>query len=1065
MSDERIPLGPESASTLPEEYKETAKKLDSAKELASRFAGNGIQIENSGAYLRIIASHGHNEKNFFPIEQDQLDQITRYYPHFKLKISDLQYEGDSDFMMQRSQIHNLTAGILYWSICKTLYTSRVSHWPKNDQLKLTSIVYQAGPKEFSNVWRDLGPFENFEDLRTKIRTKKPTLMMALLRATSIFKTTNSAAQKPRYNFDPIIPKTDPTPKAPEAIREQIEYKKTVEWNKKAIPTFDDGPDLGPDGKITSITTDLIKASYEKGVNNIEFYWLGANLLNKSAWRQMGLVTKNEVPRTGRVKPGHWIEWIDQNKPSHLTRQEYIKTLLHPDAIKLCQKIKALKHPDKDLADLIGYHGITHEASGSGRHIITLTEAETQQEIEFFQEIIRAAFDDPSYQVKKGRTPYGSGLNFKDGNPAMKHHRHNAKITRAAQRVNPNFKWNAWTNDSIDWKVKGSIDTESMATKTVNNKDPHYILMHERYYKDGKIGNVSALYDKISEKSQNQPRKSSEKGPETKLLLELGEWTKPKINALLKEAQQIRDPNKRMDFMVSKFMRTPFHYESQLPIPDVNTLRLRLETFDCVTFIYYMIALTQAKNFDQFAHNMKTLRYLNPENGINSNPDTGNIFDFSYNSLHQNAIAKGFLKDVTQEVGGSAVRRVSTVLNPVHRDSKHDRKRQIVRPKLNEGQRVSTYEIPQENYDQIDTSKIKDGDIILFTLASNSRVIITHTVIAKRVGSRVHFIHASKKPGVSLKRKPVNEYLEGITRFRGFIVMRPQNLPTNHNQESPTLERMVAKNEKKKPLATKPPTPSEIAQTKSKDDTLSKAKKEKPQYFTQKVNENLAKFKTALTSTATNLFQNFGLNPQNLSRSANNFLELALRREMANHDTTDNIQEWITKHVTALESSSIGPLEIKPATYVKALMKKNGLTPGSNYKRNVQTLIDNEVILAANQIWYRLITPSKALQAYQDILAMYIPKANEDLPILVKKDGKLKKYQFPKQSVYTMSTKEGTPITYTHDEMRLMCGVAQYQGVGLRFFSPDKDVKIAENDQVVVEKNLVLNNTVSEICTA
>lgn len=607
------------------------------------------------------------------------------------------------------------------------------------------------------------------------------------------KAKRSVAPRPkRVTRAPLRPKTRPA----EVVKETFRHKETVEWNKRVIPTFDDGPvvDFLGRGGVDDVTLDVMKASYEKGVNNLELYWLGANMLKPRVLRSMGLKEHRGVPRVGRrskVRPGHWMKWVDNNRGAQ-SRKAFIKSLLNPRVVELCKRMKALLPPGQDISDLIGFHGITHEASTSGKHVSQLSPTEIVDEIVFFQEIIRAAFDEPGYRVKKGRTPYGSGMKFDISNPAKKHEGRYRRLRAAAKRVNPDFQWNAWHADAEDWTNDGRFSVDKVGrqvSKNVRGGRTGYILMHERYYTGG-AGRIASLYDDLERRTTPRrvaarPRtRNVERSPDgVKIKLELGRWTKAEINKMLAKAQRHPTASARVSYIVDRLKGTPFHYESQLPILPKGHLRIRLKTFDCVTFIYYVTALASAKNFDEFVMNFRRLRYKDTETeGVDNNTDSGNIYDFAYNSLYVNAVERGLLRVVTDEVANGYGSTISTTLKAVKRTPKRDKARNTVRPKINEGRRVYASIITPSAYSKIDKSAIKDGDIILFTRGSGGVTIVGHVAVVEKRGGEIYFVHASAGTGVANKGKRIDKYIDGIKRFKGFVVLRPQNYDASRNDQ-------------------------------------------------------------------------------------------------------------------------------------------------------------------------------------------------------------------------------------------------------------------------------------------
>jgi hypothetical protein len=198
-------------------------------------------------------------------------------------------------------------------------------------------------------------------------------------------------------------------------------------------------------------------------------------------------------------------------------------------------------------------------------------------------------------------------------------------------------------------------------------------------------------------------------------LELGEWSKSKVDQLLREAQRILDPNRRMKYIMFQFIETQFQFESQLEIPGENTLMVRFKTFDCITFFYYMLVLNVSVDFEQFVNNLARLRYKDPEKlGIHSDPLKGNILDFTYNVLLVNAARRGFLRNITGEISGELdieTEQLNREITKLWR--KDDWGGGWVYPKYG-CQSINIQYIKPENIEKAAPS-IKTGDMILFVL--------------------------------------------------------------------------------------------------------------------------------------------------------------------------------------------------------------------------------------------------------------------------------------------------------------------------------------------------------------
>jgi len=295
------------------------------------------------------------------------------------------------------------------------------------------------------------------------------------------------------------------------------------------------------------------------------------------------------------------------------------------------------------------------------------------------------------------------------------------------------------------------------------------------------------------------------------VMDLGNWTEGKINKMLAEARKMKSPNERMKYIAFQFIDTPFNYESLTPIPPQGKVMVRLSSFDCITFVHYMLALSLSKNFDEFIANLVKLRFKDPEElGIDSDPIKGNILDYTNNIYLVNAVKRGMLKNCTEEILASfklKASQITEVIRPVER-----------MPELGGGLVVPKYGIQKVTVDYIPTDYIertakyiKTGDVILFVMPLESNrpaTIFGHGAIAvkgkdlpeklrKNIGMKseknLYFMHATKSKntegnpiGVNIagqetyldsliydsnKPRLLSHYSQGVG-WRGIVVLRP-----------------------------------------------------------------------------------------------------------------------------------------------------------------------------------------------------------------------------------------------------------------------------------------------------
>lgn len=187
-----------------------------------------------------------------------------------------------------------------------------------------------------------------------------------------------------------------------------------------------------------------------------------------------------------------------------------------------------------------------------------------------------------------------------------------------------------------------------------------------------------------------------------------------------------------------------------PILPENVLRVRLSSMDCITYVYNMLALATAKNFDEYVFNLYKIRYISNDNQyINNDPDIGNILDFAEESLLLNAISMGLLSDVTQEIASKEdLIEISVNINRFKRNVIHDKNSSYVTPRFGERLITETF-IAVDCLNNINKSKVKNGDIILLSEGPTTKagltspVMISHLAIAHIENNEIYFYHATR----------------------------------------------------------------------------------------------------------------------------------------------------------------------------------------------------------------------------------------------------------------------------------------------------------------------------------
>ncbi len=220
-------------------------------------------------------------------------------------------------------------------------------------------------------------------------------------------------------------------------------------------------------------------------------------------------------------------------------------------------------------------------------------------------------------------------------------------------------------------------------------------------------------------------------------LELGKWSINKINDILNTAQLYSfSPSQKITFIIQHFMGTPFIFDARLPITKKGIIRIRLKSFDCLTFVHNMLALSKANRFEEFVKNLYEIEFAWTEMDIiNNDPDKGNRLLFACESILINAINKKYVRDITDElVKPGKLDTVEINIKRFQRPKKLDPKELYMSPKYGSGIKKEKF-ITINNIDKINKDLVRTGDIILLTKRDISNngikqdVLISHLVFA------------------------------------------------------------------------------------------------------------------------------------------------------------------------------------------------------------------------------------------------------------------------------------------------------------------------------------------------
>jgi hypothetical protein len=197
--------------------------------------------------------------------------------------------------------------------------------------------------------------------------------------------------------------------------------------------------------------------------------------------------------------------------------------------------------------------------------------------------------------------------------------------------------------------------------------------------------------------------------------------------------------------------TPFIFESSIsPIP--RTVSVRLSSFDCITFLYAVIALSHARSIPEFLEVYTTLRYLPGASASPDDPIGFGLLHFAEEALLKLAVEAGYLRDITGDVAPATTREVSVMLGPVQRPKGHDPDELVVEPVF--GQRiVNQYIIPSADLPATAEGRIRSGDIVFFTRSKlgaepseAGSLLVNHGGVCIVENDLLYFIHSTRSFG-------------------------------------------------------------------------------------------------------------------------------------------------------------------------------------------------------------------------------------------------------------------------------------------------------------------------------
>lgn len=228
-------------------------------------------------------------------------------------------------------------------------------------------------------------------------------------------------------------------------------------------------------------------------------------------------------------------------------------------------------------------------------------------------------------------------------------------------------------------------------------------------------------------------------------------------------------NANLAQVAKQFIGTPY-MAGTLDGDSVERLKIRLDAFDCVTFVETALALwrSNAKNYDEFAHELQHIRYRNGAiDGYASR------LHYTTDWLDNNA-QKGTLTDITRRLGGIARHKNTDFMSrhaeayPALGDTAQLAAIRQIEAQINSR---THYFIPKNRVASI-AAQIPEGAIIAITSTIDG-LDCAHIGIATKRNGATHLLHASSSQKcVCISKKTLADYLESNKKFSGIIVAMP-----------------------------------------------------------------------------------------------------------------------------------------------------------------------------------------------------------------------------------------------------------------------------------------------------
>jgi len=235
------------------------------------------------------------------------------------------------------------------------------------------------------------------------------------------------------------------------------------------------------------------------------------------------------------------------------------------------------------------------------------------------------------------------------------------------------------------------------------------------------------------------------------VVDLGGWSRGKIDRLLPDAGRIPEQGDKVAFISAAFLETPYLAGTLIGSAETaEVFVLRLDGVDCFTLLDYVEALRRASDFEGFKEALRRIRYR--ENRVD-------FLSRNHFFSEWGKAGSGRLREATALVGEEGVRRVEKQLN---------RKKDgtLYLPGYPVKKREVAF-IPPEAVDESVLARLRSGDYVGI-YSPLPGLDVSHCGIVVRREGKVFLRHASSR----LKEVTEEELIHYLGGKKGLVVYRP-----------------------------------------------------------------------------------------------------------------------------------------------------------------------------------------------------------------------------------------------------------------------------------------------------